>query len=148
MKTNLNIGVIGTGYVGLVAGSCFSDKGNTVTCFDIDKNRVKDLSAGEVPFYEPGLEEKVKLNRKKNRLNFSLMNEETLNRVDLIFICVGTPDDGTGKTNLGQINDAVSFIIEKLREKKIIIIRSTVPVGTCKAISERIDKESSIDHIV
>ena len=149
MKINTQkIGVVGTGYVGLVTGACFSSRGIEVTCFDLNEERINTLSSGEVPFYEPGLEEMVSLNRKEGKLSFSLMNKEKINNVDMIFICVGTPDDGTGKTSMNQIDNAIDFVIKNLTEEKIIVIRSTVPVGTCESIQERIRNESLFNHIV
>ncbi len=141
---NKTIAVIGTGYVGLVAGACLAFKGHKVTCFDINEKRIKDLSQGIIPFYEPGLEEKVKT----SNLNFSLVNEDLLDGFEAIFISVGTPDDGSGKTDLSQVKSALDFVIKKSEKKKIIIIRSTVPAGTCTKLQEYIASKTEIQHVV
>ena len=145
---NYRIGIVGTGYVGLVTGACFADKGNSVTCFDIDEKRLDNLSKGLVPFYEPGLSDKVKKNYSNGSLKFSLPNKKLLNDVDIIFVCVGTPDDGSGKTDLSQLNSFIDFFFEHVTNEKILVLRSTIPVGTCSNLRKRVEKESSSNHVI
>lgn len=148
MQKNYKIAFLGTGYVGLVAGTCFADKGNEVNCIDIDKDRIKLLKSGKIPFHEPGLEEMIVRNMQKGRLSFSTLDEAKLEHYNVIFISVGTPDDGSGKTDLGKVYDAIDYLKENVKTSKIIIIRSTVPTGTCSAIQSKVDKDSDLNHVV
>jgi UDPglucose 6-dehydrogenase len=139
----VNITVIGTGYVGLVSGTCFSDIGNNVTCLDIDEARITSLKGSEVPFYEPGLGELIKKNLSKGNLHFSSSYEESLSSCDVIFICVGTPENADGSSNLSYIEKAVDSIAEVLysQEKTLIsFIKSTVPPGTCAKLQSMFDE--------
>ncbi|MBK57183.1 MAG: UDP-glucose 6-dehydrogenase [Flavobacteriaceae bacterium] len=148
MQKNIKIAFLGTGYVGLVAGTCFADKGNEVNCIDIDKNRIGLLKSCKIPFYEPGLEEMMVRNIQEGRLTFSTLDEAKLEQYCAIFISVGTPDDGSGKTDLGKVYDAFNYIKENVKTSKIIIIRSTVPTGTCSAIQSIVDEDNDLNHII
>ncbi len=141
------IAILGTGYVGLVAGTCFSDKGNQVSCLDINRERVNQLSSGEIPFFEPGLEKMIHRNVSAKRLKFSILDQTSLDDFDAIVVSVGTPDDGSGKTDLSQVKSAVKYIVNNVSSPKIIIIRSTVPVGTCASFQTEIDN-ANLKHIV
>ena len=138
--------MIGTGYVGLVSGVCFSDMGNDVICVDRDKKKIDDLKKGIIPIYEPGLEELVLKNFKNNRLKFSTDLKDSISKSDIIFICVGTPTkkDGNG-ADLEQIYYVAKEIRSFISKHKIIITKSTVPVTTGdnieKIFSQKISKK-------
>jgi UDPglucose 6-dehydrogenase len=126
----MNICVIGTGYVGLVSGVCFSDAGNKVTCLDIDAQKVENLRKGIIPIYEPGLTELVEKNIKVERLSFTTDYDEGMKDADLVIIAVGTPPKENGEANLQYIEAAARSIAEHLDDYKVIVTKSTVPVGT------------------
>ncbi len=141
----MKICMIGTGYVGLVSGVCFSDLGNNVICVDKDIKKVNDLNKGIIPIYEPGLEELVKKNYKNKRLKFSTNLKEAVSNSDIIFICVGTPTKKNGNgADLTQIYNVAKEIRSSIRKFKIIITKSTVPVTTGdeieKVISQKVSK--------
>jgi len=122
--------VIGTGYVGLVTGTCFADLGNEVTCLDIDKERIGDLEAGKMPIYEPGLEQLVKQNVAADRLFFSTDYNEALTGAEYAFIAVGTPSGSDGEADLAYVRSAAEAIADHVGESILVINKSTVPVGT------------------
>ena len=137
--------MIGTGYVGLVSGVCFSDLGNDVICVDKDDNKINNLKNGKIPIYEPGLEELVKKNLKNNRLNFSTNLNEAVRKSDIIFICVGTPTKkNSNSADLSQVYSVGKEISKSINKFKIIITKSTVPVTTGdeleKIISKKVNK--------
>ena len=134
--------MIGTGYVGLVSGVCFSDLGNDVICVDKDENKIKDLKKGIIPIYEPGLEELVLKNYKNNRLKFSTNLKESIKESDIIFICVGTPTKKNGNgADLSQIYLVAKEISKSINKFKIIITKSTVPVTTGDDIEKIFQKK-------
>tara|TARA_Y100000590_G_scaffold257770_1_gene289482 strand:- start:1579 stop:2877 length:1299 start_codon:yes stop_codon:yes gene_type:complete len=123
--------IIGTGYVGLVSGACFSDIGNKVICVDIDKNKIKKLNSGLIPIYEPGLDELVKKNFTQKRLSFTTDIDEAIKKSDIIFICVGTPTNKkTNTADLKYVFQAANRISKNINSFKIIVNKSTVPVTT------------------
>ena len=123
--------MIGTGYVGLVSGTCFADLGNFVICADIDKKKIDDLKEGLIPIYEPGLEELVIRNSKQGRLKFSSNIAKSIQMSDIIFICVGTPTDKkSNKANLKYVFNVAKTIRNNLNKYKVIVTKSTVPVTT------------------
>ncbi len=137
--------MIGTGYVGLVSGVCFSDLGNDVICVDKDNNKINNLKNGKIPIYEPGLEELVKKNIKNNRLNFSTNLKESVRKSDIVFICVGTPTKkNSNSADLSQVYSVGKEISKSINKFKIIITKSTVPVTTGdeleKIISKKVNK--------
>ena len=137
--------MIGTGYVGLVSGVCFSDLGNDVICVDKDNNKISNLKNGKIPIYEPGLEELVKKNIKNNRLNFSTNLKESVRKSDIVFICVGTPTKkNSNSADLSQVYSVGKEISKSINKFKIIITKSTVPVTTGdeleKIISKKVNK--------
>jgi len=137
--------MIGTGYVGLVSGVCFSDLGNDVICVDKDNNKINNLKNGKIPIYEPGLEELVKKNIKNNRLNFSSNLKESVRKSEIIFICVGTPTKkNSNSADLSQVYSVGKEISKSINKFKIIITKSTVPVTTGdeleKIISKKVNK--------
>ena len=136
--------MIGTGYVGLVSGVCFSDLGNEVICVDKDLNKIENLKKGIIPIYEPGLNELVLKNFKNKRLKFSTNLKESVSKSDIIFICVGTPRKRNGSAaNLSQIYNVVKEISSSIAKFKIIITKSTVPVTTGDEIEKIISKKIS-----
>ena len=136
--------MIGTGYVGLVSGVCFSDLGNEVICVDKDLKKVENLKKGVIPIYEPGLEELVYKNYKNKRLNFSTNLKDSVSKSDIIFICVGTPTKKNGNgADLSQIYNVAKEICGSISSYKIIITKSTVPVTTGDEIEKIISKKVS-----
>ena len=125
-----NISVIGTGYVGLVTGTCLADLGNNVTCVDIDPNKIEMLRNGIMPIYEPGVEELVRRNVTAGRLSFTTSYEESVPDSDFVFICVDTPSGAGGEADLKYIRSAALGIAQVMRKPLIVINRSTVPIGT------------------
>jgi len=142
----VNICVIGTGYVGLVAGTCFADSGNDVICVDIDAKKIERLKKGEIPIYEPGLEELVKRNTKEGRLRFTTDLSYGVKESLICFIAVGTPPGGDGSADLKYVLEAARNIAGDMDGYRIIVNKSTVPVGTADkvkaAIQEELDKRS------
>ena len=136
--------IIGTGYVGLVSGVCFSDIGNDVICVDNNNKKIQDLKKGIIPIYEPGLEELFKKNYKAGRLNFSTDLEYAVRNSNIIFLCVGTPTKkNTNSADLSQIYKVVNNIRKYIRKFKIIIYKSTVPVTTGETIENLISKKKN-----
>jgi len=138
--------MIGTGYVGLVSGVCFSDLGNDVICIDKDIKKINNLKKGIIPIYEPGLEELVLKNYKNKRLNFSTNLKESVEKSDIVFICVGTPTKkNSNSADLSQVYAAAKEISKSVKKFKIIINKSTVPVTTGdeleKIISKKVNKK-------
>lgn len=130
------ISVIGVGYVGLVTAACFSDLGNTVTALDVDEKRIAGLKRGEMPIYEPGLEELVKRNVEAGRLVFTTSYKEALKDCEFVFICVGTPSGVDGDADLKYVESAAKSIAENMQSPLIVINKSTVPVGTGDWVAE------------
>jgi UDPglucose 6-dehydrogenase len=136
--------MIGTGYVGLVSGVCFSDLGNDVICVDKDLDKINDLRDGKIPIYEPGLEELVKKNIKNNRLNFSTDLKNSVKKSDIVFICVGTPAiKGGSSADLTQVFSVAKELSKTINKYKIIITKSTVPVTTGDEIEKILLKSNS-----
>ena len=136
--------MIGTGYVGLVSGVCFSDLGNDVICVDKDLKKIKNLKKGTIPIYEPGLEDLVIKNYKNNRLKFSSNLKESVSKSDLIFICVGTPTKkNSSAADLSQVYNVAKEIRNSISKFKIIITKSTVPITTGDEIEKIISKKIS-----
>jgi len=135
--------MIGTGYVGLVSGVCFSDLGNDVVCVDKDENKINKLKKGIIPIYEPGLEELVKKNFKNKRLKFSTDVNDSVKKSDIVFICVGTPTKKNGsEADLSQIYSVANEISKSINKFKIIITKSTVPVTTGDNIEKILSKNA------
>ncbi|HEY7162723.1 MAG TPA: UDP-glucose/GDP-mannose dehydrogenase family protein [Acidobacteriota bacterium] len=141
----MNIAVIGTGYVGLVTGSVFADLGNDVICVDKDSSRIEQLLQGKIPFYEPGLEELVKRNMDDHRLSFTTDLPSAVKKADVIFIAVGTPSKANGETDLSQVEAAAEGIGNALDRYKVIVNKSTVPVGTVNIVKNIIEKVKKND---
>lgn len=131
--------MVGTGYVGLVTGACLADFGNKVICVDIDEERVEGLKRGEIPFYEPQLDDLVLRNHKADRLDFTTDLKSAVRRCDAIFVAVGTPDRGDGHADLSALFGVVEDIAPELEGYKVLVTKSTVPVGTGRKVEEKIN---------
>jgi UDPglucose 6-dehydrogenase len=136
----MNICVIGTGYVGLVTGVVFADLGNDVVCVDKDEAKVNRLRAGDMPIYEPGLEELVLRNVDEGRLVFTTDIDTAVRRSDVVYICVGTPPKDDGSTDMSQVEGAARSIAASMDRYKVIVNKSTVPVGTGSFVREVIEQ--------
>jgi len=137
----MKIVVVGTGYVGLVTGTCFAERGNQVTCVDIDENKIKNLHKGILPIYEPGLEELVKTNVEEERLSFTTSLASVIDGADLIFIAVGTPPGEDGSADLQYVLGVASDIGKYMTGYAVIVDKSTVPVGTADKVTAQIQTE-------
>ncbi len=144
----MRVVVMGTGYVGLVAGACFSDSGNHVTCLDVNKDKVTSLQQGRIPIFEPGLDEMVSRNSKAGRLTFSTDFESSLKTASVIFIAVGTPSESDGRANLSYVFKAADMIKQFLKHDAIVVMKSTVPVGTNAAVRERLKDCAKVLDVV
>ena len=132
----MNITVIGTGYVGLVSGVCFAEFGFDVTCVDNNLAKVESLKKGEVPIYEPGLDKLMKKNMEAGRLGFSSSTKDSVKDADIIFIAVGTPSKEDGSANLDYVYSAVAELAGSVNRDAVLVIKSTVPVGTTKSVKK------------
>lgn len=132
----MRICVLGTGYVGLVAGACFSDSGNHVVCADIDPQKVAKLEEGQVPIYEPGLDEIIARNQKAKRLQFTTDIPKAIEKSQVVFIAVGTPTTESGALDLTYVISAAKMVRENLKNKGVVVLKSTVPVGTADKVRE------------
>jgi UDPglucose 6-dehydrogenase len=139
----LKIGVIGTGYVGLVVGACLAENGNAVICVDNDRSKVDALTGGEIPIYEPGLDEMVPRNVAEERLSFTTDLAAAVRESDILFIAVGTPQDEDGSADLTHVLAVAEGIGKAMNGYKIVVTKSTVPVGTAKKVKAAIAKVTS-----
>lgn len=137
----MNIAIVGTGYVGLVSGTCFADTGANVTCIDVDKKKIERLNNGDIPIYEPGLDELVLKNVKAGRLKFSSDLASVLNDQEIVFSAVGTPPDEDGSADLKYVLQVAKTIGENLNRYLVVVTKSTVPVGTARKVRETIQAE-------
>ena len=144
----MNICVIGTGYVGLVAGACLADMGNNVICIDNNEDKISQLKNGIIPIYEPSLEELVKSNVLENRLSFSTDLKSAVEKSLVCFIAVGTPQGENGSADLQYVYDVAKSIAKSMNEYKVIVDKSTVPVGTAEKVSEIIKANTSYNFDV
>ncbi len=140
----MNIAVVGTGYVGLVSGTCFAEMGANVTCVDIDQRKIESLKNGKVPIYEPGLDEMVLRNYREGRLHFTTELTSCLDEVEIVFSAVGTPPDEDGSADLKYVLEVARTVGRHINNYVVLVTKSTVPVGTAKkvkaAIQEELDK--------
>lgn len=136
----MNITVIGTGYVGLVSGVCLADIGHNVICLDTNKIVIEKLNRGKVPYYEPLLSDMIKKNIKKAKLTFSTSYKNSTKDVNIFFICVGTPENKDGSSNLDYVFSVAKSLASNISSDSVIFVKSTVPVGTNELIQEQINK--------
>ncbi|MCZ6834658.1 MAG: UDP-glucose/GDP-mannose dehydrogenase family protein, partial [Planctomycetota bacterium] len=146
---SMKLTMVGTGYVGLVTGSCFATIGNSVTCLDVDERKIAMLKKGKSPIYEPGLTDMIARNTKGKRLNFTTDKNEAYRDANIIFICVGTPSDEDGSADLQYVLQVASDIADSLEafgddeRPPVIVVKSTVPVGTTHKVAELIRARTS-----
>ena len=134
----MNITVVGTGYVGLVSGTCFAETGNNVVCVDIDENKVQRMKNGEVPIYEPGLEVLFERNTKQGRLSFTTDLAEGIKDAEIIFLALPTPPGADGSADLKYILKVADDLSQIITDYKVIVDKSTVPVGTADKVHARL----------
>lgn len=137
----MNIAIVGTGYVGLVSGTCFAELGANVTCVDVNKQKIQSLLNGEIPIYEPGLEQLVSRNVKAGRLHFTTNLAEVLDEVEIVFSAVGTPPDEDGSADLRYVLEVAKNIGENINKYVLVVTKSTVPVGTAQKVKATIQAE-------
>ena len=138
----MRIAVVGTGYVGLVTGTCFANSGNTVTCLDINADKIARLNRGEIPIYEPGLEELVVRSAKSGRLLFTTDTATAILAAQVVFLAVGTPPSADGSADLSSLWKVVDSIAPHLDPEAVVVTKSTVPVGTCAGIEARLKERT------
>jgi len=150
----MRITMVGTGYVGLVTGTCFANVGNDVTCLDIDQKKIDKLKNGISPIYEPGLDEMIKRNTKAGRLTFTTDKQQADERAEAIFICVGTPSDRDGSADLKYVLQVGGDIAEALEKfgrgmpPKMVVVKSTVPVGTSHRVRDLIRSKTDVSFYI
>ena len=137
----MNVAVVGTGYVGLVSGACFAEMGVHVSCVDIDIQKIEGLKNGEIPIYEPGLDELVKRNVNEGRLNFTTSLAEVIDDVELVFSAVGTPPDEDGSADLKYVLNVAREFGQNIKRYTVLVTKSTVPVGTAQKVKAVIEEE-------
>lgn len=137
----MKIAIVGTGYVGLVSGTCFAEMGVDVTCVDVDKKKIEGLKQGIVPIYEPGLDEMVLRNQREGRLHFTTDLTECLDDVEIVFSAVGTPPDEDGSADLQYVLAVARTFGQHIKKYTILVTKSTVPVGTAKKVKATIEEE-------
>ena len=140
----MNIAIVGTGYVGLVSGTCFAEMGVNVTCVDVNQAKIESLQKGEIPIYEPGLDEMVLRNQREGRLSFTTDLASVLDNVEMVFSAMGTPPDEDGSADLQYVLAVARTFGQNIKKYTVLVTKSTVPVGTAKkvkaAIQEELDK--------
>lgn len=137
----MNIAIVGTGYVGLVSGTCFAEMGVNVTCVDVNKQKIQALLDGQIPIYEPGLDEMVLRNNKEGRLHFTTDITTCLDNVDIVFSAVGTPPDEDGSADLKYVLEVAHTVGKNMNKYLILVTKSTVPVGTAQKVKQAIQEE-------
>jgi UDPglucose 6-dehydrogenase len=142
----MNIAIVGTGYVGLVSGTCFADTGANVTCVDVDEKKIERLNNGEIPIYEPGLDELVRKNVAAGRLKFSTDLASVLDDVEIVFSAVGTPPDEDGSADLKYVLQVAHTIGQHINHYTVVVTKSTVPVGTARKVRRAIEEELEKRH--
>ena len=137
----MHLAMVGVGYVGLVSGTCFAEAGHNVICMDVDPKKIEGLHQGVIPIYEPGLEDYVKRNVAAGRLSFTTDLQEAVDKSQIVFICVGTPSRDDGSADLHYVYEVAKGIGRTMQEYKIVVDKSTVPVGTALRVRQLITKE-------
>ena len=139
----MKLAVVGSGYVGLVAGACLAETGNDVVCVDKDESKIRMLRRGQIPIFEPGLEELVRRNRAEKRLTFTTQLARAVRSSSVIFIAVGTPQDEDGSADLQHVLGVTRDIARAMNGYKVVVNKSTVPVGTAEKVREIIRRETT-----
>ncbi len=142
----MKIGIIGTGYVGLVQGACLADTGNSVVCMDIDEKKIKGLKRGHIPIFEPGLAEIVERNISQKRIEFTTSLKYTVEQSKIIFLCLPTPQSEDGSADLTHVLGVISEMLPCINDSKIVVSKSTVPVGTCDKL-QQVFKKGTRHHV-
>ena len=137
----MNIAIVGTGYVGLVSGTCFAEIGINVTCVDVDEKKIERLKQGEMPIYEPGLDQMVQKNIKAGRLKFTTDLASVLDEQEVVFSAVGTPPDEDGSADLKYVLQVARTIGQNMSKYLVVVTKSTVPVGTARKVRAAIEEE-------
>lgn len=137
----MNIAIVGTGYVGLVSGTCFAEMGVNVTCVDVNKEKIAKLQAGNIPIYEPGLDDMVLRNVAAGRLSFTTDLTSCIDDVDIVFSAVGTPPDEDGSADLQYVLEVARTFGQNIKKYTILVTKSTVPVGTAQKVKAVIQEE-------
>ena len=137
----MKIAIVGTGYVGLVSGTCFAEIGTDVTCVDVDAKKIERIKSGDIPIYEPGLDDMVKRNVDAGRLHFTTSLKDVLPEVDVVFSAVGTPPDEDGSADLKYVLEVAKTVGENINHYTLLVTKSTVPVGTAKKVKATIQAE-------
>ncbi|MDE7468456.1 MAG: UDP-glucose/GDP-mannose dehydrogenase family protein, partial [Muribaculaceae bacterium] len=137
----MKIAIVGTGYVGLVSGTCFAEMGVDVTCIDINEDKIASLLRGEIPIYEPGLDEMVRRNVAEGRLKFSTSLADVLPEVEIVFSAVGTPPDEDGSADLSYVLDVARTFGRNIKKYTLLVTKSTVPVGTAAKVRRVVEQE-------
>ena len=140
----MNITIIGTGYVGLVTGACFAETGHNVKCLDVSKDKINELKKGKVPFYEPGLKNKIRNGLNNNTLEFLSSYVSATKNTNIYFICVGSPPKKDGSSDLSYVSKSLKSIISLINQDSIVFIKSTVPVGTNKYLNDLVNKDKKL----
>ena len=136
----MNISIFGSGYVGLVTGACLAESGHDVYCVDIDEEKIDLLNSGQIPIYEPGLKDLVSRNLAAERIHFSTDSEVAVNHAKVLMIAVGTPTDQDGTVDLQYVIAVTKTIAETMEDSKIIVTKSTVPVGSAHLIKQTVEE--------
>ena len=144
----MRLAVIGTGYVGLVTGTCLAEMGNDVACVDIDASKVAQLKAGKVPIYEPGLSELIEANVAEGRLTFTTDGLAAIGQAQIVMIAVGTPPKEDGSADLSAVFAVAELVARAPLGRRVLVTKSTVPVGTCAALQARVDEMGRSDITV
>ena len=143
----MNIAIVGTGYVGLVSGTCFAEMGVNVTCVDVNEEKIRSLQSGKVPIYEPGLDEMVLRNQREGRLRFTTDLKSCLNDVEVVFSAVSTPPDEDGSADLQYVLEVAKEFGENIQKYTVLVTKSTVPVGTARKVKAVIQEElAKLNH--
>lgn len=142
----MNIAIVGTGYVGLVSGACFAEMGVTVTCVDINKEKIEGLRKGVMPIYEPGLDEIVSRNMREKRLHFATSLAEVIDNVEVVFIAVGTPPDEDGSADLSYVLEVAREFGRNVKKYTLLVTKSTVPVGTSAKVEQAVREQLAARH--
>ena len=137
----MDIAIVGTGYVGLVSGTCFAEMGVNVTCVDVNQAKIESLQKGQIPIYEPGLDEMVLRNQREGRLHFTTDLASVLDSVEMVFSAVGTPPDEDGSADLQYVLAVARTFGQNIKKYTVLVTKSTVPVGTAKT-----NKVNSFNH--